>query len=37
VKRAEEIREREGLTTRNSMAAVAYKGKVIMFGGQDSE
>jgi N-acetylneuraminic acid mutarotase len=32
-----ELKERDGLTTRNSMAAIAYKGKVVMFGGQDSE
>ena len=32
-----ELKERDNLTTRNSMAAVVYKGKVVMFGGQDSE
>ena len=32
-----EIKEREGLTTRNSMGAVAYKGRVVLFAGQDSE
>jgi hypothetical protein len=32
-----ELKERDGLTTRNSMAAISYKGKVVMFGGQDSE
>ena len=32
-----EIKEREGLTTRNSMGAVAHKGVVVLFGGQDSE
>lgn len=32
-----EIKEREGLTTRNSMGALAYKGRVVLFAGQDSE
>ncbi len=32
-----EIKEREGLTTRNSMGAVSHKGVVVLFGGQDSE
>ena len=32
-----EIKERDNLTTRNSMASVVFKGKVILFGGQDSE
>ena len=32
-----EIKEREGLTTRNSMGAVSHKGRVILFAGQDSE
>ena len=32
-----ELKDRDGLTTRNSMAAISYKGKVVMFGGQDSE
>jgi hypothetical protein len=28
-----EIKEREGLTTRNSMGAVSHKGRVILFAG----
>lgn len=32
-----EIKERDSLTTRNSMATVVHKGRIIMFGGQDSE
>ena len=32
-----EIKEREGLTTRNSMGALAYKDRVVLFAGQDSE
>jgi len=31
------LKERDNLTTRNSMAAVSHGGKVILFGGQDSE
>jgi hypothetical protein len=31
------LKEMDGLTTRNSMAAIAYKGKVVMLGGQGSK
>lgn len=32
-----DITERNGFTTRNSMAAVTYKDRIVFFGGQNSE